>query len=55
MVGLLTENSEIPAISNDLESAGVDVTVELLQHHHVHDVGYFGPGTFEQFPILDAD
>jgi len=22
----------------------------LLQSHHVHDVGYFGPGTFEQFP-----
>jgi len=28
---------------------------ELLQHHYVHDVGYFGPGTFEQFPILDGD
>jgi hypothetical protein len=28
---------------------------ELLQHHHVHDVGYFAPGTFEQFPILNAD
>jgi hypothetical protein len=28
---------------------------ELLQHHHVHDVGYFGPGTFEQFPALDGD
>ena len=121
VVGLLTENSGIPAISKDLASAGVDVTaveilcgeqgahildehgryhglrghivrafqrlgydetalaiydealrkgdllqvpaqpaqrrrlVELLQHHHVHDVGYFGPGTFEQFPILDAD
>ena len=27
----------------------------LLQHHHVHDVGYFGPGTFEQFPDVDAD
>ena len=27
----------------------------LLQRHHVHDVGYFAPGTFEQFPILDAD
>ena len=27
----------------------------LLQRHHVHDVGYFGPGTFEQFPILDTD
>jgi hypothetical protein len=26
----------------------------LLQHHHVHDVGYFGPGTFEQFPDVDA-
>ena len=122
VVGLLTENSEIPAISKDLASAGVDVTaveilcgehgarildehgryhglrgrivrafqrlgydettleiydealrkgdlllqvpappaqrrrvVELLQHHHVHEVGYFAPGTFEQFPILDED
>ena len=122
VVGLLTENSEIPAISGELEAAGVDVTaveilcgeqgarvldehgryhglrgrivrafqrlgydettleiydealrdgdvllqvpvrpperrriVELLQHHHVHDVGYFGPGTFEQFPTLDGD
>ena len=122
VVGLLTENSEIPAISKDLASAGVDLTaveilcgeqgarildehgryhglrgrivrafqrlgydqttlaiydealskgdlllqvpaqpaqrrrvVALLQHHHVHDVGYFAPGTFEQFPILDAD
>jgi hypothetical protein len=27
----------------------------LLQRHQVHDVGYFGPGTFEQFPILDTD
>ena len=27
----------------------------VLQRHHVHDVGYFGPGTFEQFPILDTD
>jgi hypothetical protein len=26
----------------------------LLQRHHVHDVGYFGPGTFEQFPIPDT-
>jgi len=22
----------------------------LLQRHHVHDVDYFGPGTFEHFP-----
>jgi hypothetical protein len=22
----------------------------MLQHHGVDDVGYFGPGTFEQFP-----
>ena len=29
--------------------------VGLLQHHRVHDVGYFGPGTFEQFPALDGD
>jgi hypothetical protein len=28
---------------------------ELLQRHQVHDVGYFGPGTFEQFPIPDTD
>ena len=122
VVGLLGEKSEIPAISRDLASAGVDVaaveilcgeqgarildehgryhglrarvvrafqrlgydeeTLEiydealrkgdlllqvpaqpaergrvagLLQRHHVHDVGYFAPGTFEQFPILDAD
>ena len=27
----------------------------LLQRHQVHGVGYFGPGTFEQFPILDTD
>ena len=27
----------------------------LLQHHHVHDVGYFGPGTFEQFPDVNAN
>jgi hypothetical protein len=27
--------------------------VALLQRHDVHDVGYFGPGTFEQFPVLD--
>lgn len=26
-----------------------------LQRLQVHDVGYFGPGTFEQFPILDTD
>jgi hypothetical protein len=26
-----------------------------LQHHYGHDVGYFGPGTLEQFPILDGD
>jgi hypothetical protein len=28
--------------------------VELLQHH-VHDVGYFGPDAFEQFPAIDGD
>ncbi len=28
--------------------------VALLQRHGVHDVGYFGPGTFEQFPVLDT-
>lgn len=26
----------------------------LLQRHQVHDVGYFGLGTFEQFPIPDT-
>jgi len=26
----------------------------LLQRHQVHDVGYFGAGTFEQFPLLDT-
>ena len=26
----------------------------LLQRHQAHDLGYFGPGTFEQFPILDT-
>ena len=122
VVGLLSQKSEVPAISSDLAAAGVDVsaveilcgeqgarildadgryhglrgrivrtlqgfgydatTLELfdealrggelvlhvparpadrraiaalLQRHQVHDVGYFGPGTFEQFPILDAD
>jgi len=28
--------------------------VALLQRHDVHDVGYCGPGMFEQFPLLDA-
>ena len=121
VVGLLSEQSEMQALSRDLASAGVDVSaVEilcgeqgarildahgryhglrgrvvrtlqgfgydgetlsiydealrkgdlllhvparpkdrsriavLLQRHGVHDVGYFGPGTFEQFPILDT-
>jgi hypothetical protein len=121
VVGLLTEQSEIPALSRDLASAGVDVAAveilcgeqgarildahgryhglrarivrafqqlgydettlaiydealrhgdlllhvparpqdssriaALLQHHHVHDLGYFGPGTFEQFPTHDT-
>lgn len=121
MVGLLTEHAEIPVISSELKSAGVDVaaveilcgergaaildehgplpraaspgraglsaarlrqeTLEtydealrhgdlllqvpvrpadryhitaLLQRHQVHDVGYFGPGTFEQFAIPDT-
>jgi hypothetical protein len=26
---------------------------ELLEAHYVHDVGYFGPGTFEQFDLAD--
>ena len=121
VVGLLTDKSEIPAISTELQSADVDIAaveilcgeqgarilddhgryhglrgrivrtfqrlgydettleiydealrkgdlllqvpvipaerrrmVALLQHHHVHDLGYFGPGTFEQFPVLDT-
>jgi len=121
VVGLLTEHSEIQAISRELESAGVDVAAveilcgeqgahildmdgryhglrgrvvrtlqrlgydgttlaiydealtdddlllrvpvrpadrtriaALLQRHGVHDLGYFGPGTFEQFPTLDT-
>ena len=122
VVGLLTDKSQIPAISSELASAGVDVTAveilcgergaaildehgryhglrgrvvrtfqrlgydqatleifdealrggdlllhvpaapddryrigALLQRHQVHDVGYFAPGTFEQFPALDTD
>jgi hypothetical protein len=120
VVGLLTDKSQIPAISAELQSAGVDLagveilcgeqgarildkdgryhglrgrvvrslqrlgydqeTLEiydealrdgdlllhvpahhhrrqiaaLLQRHQVHDVGYFGPGTFEQFSTLDT-
>jgi hypothetical protein len=121
VVGLLTEKPQIPAISAELRSAGVDVaTVEilcgeqgarildehgryhglrarvvrtlqrlgydqetleiydealrhgdlllrvparpadrrriaaLLQRHQVHDAGYFGHGTFEQFPVPDT-
>jgi hypothetical protein len=121
VVGLLTEQSEVPALSQELASAGVDVAAveilcgeqgarildahgryhglrarivrafqqlgydettlaiydealrhgdlllhvparpqdsgriaALLQRHGVHDVGYFGPGTFEQFPIPDT-
>jgi hypothetical protein len=121
VVGLLTDKSQIPAISSELQSAGVDVAAveilcgeqgarildeygryhglrgrvvrtlqrfgydgttlaiydealrdgdlvlhvpvrhadrqriaALLQRHQVHDLGYFGPGTFEQFPIFDA-
>ena len=27
-----------------------DGIAALLHRHQVHDVGYFGPGTFEQFP-----
>ena len=122
VVGLLTDKSQIPAISRDLQSAGVDVAAveilcgergaaildehgryhglrgrvvrgfqrlgydqqtlavfdealrggdlllhvpaspddryrigALLQRHQVHDVGYFAPGTFAQFPILGTD
>jgi hypothetical protein len=121
VVGLLTETSQLPAITSELDSAGVDVAAveilcgeqgarildedgryhglrgrvvrtlqrfgydgttlaiydealrdgdlllhvpvrpkdrsriaALLQRHQVHDLGYFGPGTFEQFPILNT-
>jgi hypothetical protein len=121
VVGLLTAQSEVPALSQELASAGVEVAAveilcgeqgarildahgryhglrarivrafqqlgydettlaiydealrhgdlllhvparpkdsgriaALLQRHGVHDVGYFGPGTFEQFPIPDT-
>ena len=121
VVGLLTDKPQIPAISTELQAAGVDIAaVEILcgeqgarildadgryhglrgrvvrtlqrlgydettldiydeafkdgdlllhvparpadryriaalvQRHQVHDVGYFGPGTFEQFPVPDA-
>ena len=30
--------------------AGRDRIAALLHRHQVHDVGYFGPGTFKQFP-----
>ena len=40
----------VPARSADRYRIGA-----LLQRHQVHDVGYFGPGTFEQFPILNTD
>ena len=120
VVGVLTQRSEVPAISGELRSAGVDVAAveilcgeqgarildkdgryhgvrarvvrffqqlgydqtslaiydealnggdlvlrvpvrpddrsgiaALLQRHQVHDVAYFGPGTFEQFPTPD--
>jgi hypothetical protein len=33
----------------------VGLLTDKLQRHHVHDVGYFGPGTFEQFPHVDTD
>jgi hypothetical protein len=36
----------VPARPQDSDRIAV-----LLQRHGVHDVGYFGPGTFEQFPI----
>jgi hypothetical protein len=122
VVGLLSEQPEVPALSRELASAGVDVAAveilcgeqgarildvdgryhglrarvvrafqdigydaqtlsiydealrhgdlllhvparpadryriaALLQRHGVHDVGYFGPGTFEQFPIPETD
>jgi hypothetical protein len=44
VVGMLTDKSQTLAIASELGSAGVDA----------NDVGYFGPGTFEQFPILDT-
>jgi hypothetical protein len=44
--------------SSDVNEPQVNVDhyriVALLQRHRVHDLGYFGPGTFEQFPVLDT-
>ena len=121
VVGLLTEQSEVPALSRELALAGVDVAAveilcgeqgarildthgryhglrarivrafqqlgydettlaiydealrrgdlllhvparpqdsdriaALLQRHGVHDMGYFGPGRFQQIRILDT-
>jgi hypothetical protein len=34
--------------------AGRRLVARLLQRHYVHDVGYFGPGTFEQFPVTNG-
>ena len=38
----------VPARPKDRSSIAA-----LLQRHGVHDLGYIGPGRFEQFPILD--
>ena len=81
VVGLLTDKSQVPAITSELGSAGsmsrrwrscavsrerasMDAhgryrglrgrIAALLLRHGVRDVGYFGPGTFEQFPVLDS-
>jgi hypothetical protein len=52
---LVTVRAGHPAASRPYPAAPRRRVAELLQRHHVHDVGYFAPGTFEQFPILDAD
>jgi hypothetical protein len=41
----------VPASPADLSRIAA-----LLQHHHIHDAGYFGPGTFETaWPLEVAD
>jgi len=37
------------------QHAGKLDAVSLGLRHQVHDVGYFGPGTFEQFSVADTD
>jgi hypothetical protein len=43
------------AISTGLQPAGDSGRIAApLQRQGVHDAGYFGPGTFEQFSIPDT-